>query len=122
MKFMLLTYLDEKAWEALGETERNRVMAECKPRIDKAITNGNYLAGAPLKSSTLAKTMKIRDGKRVVTDGPFAETKEQLGGYTLVEAKDLDEAMQIAANFLGQSSLSTLEIREVVELNWGPAH
>jgi hypothetical protein len=119
---MLLTYLDEKAWEALGEAERNRLMAECKPHVDKAIANGKFLAGAPLKSSSLAKTVKIRDGKRVVTDGPFAETKEQLGGYTLVEAKDVHEAMQIATDFLGQSSPSTIEVREVVELNWGPAH
>lgn len=122
MKFMLLTYLDEKAWEALGETERNRLMAECKPHVEKSIATGKFLAGAPLKPSSLAKTVKVRDGKRVVTDGPFAETKEQLGGYTLVEAKDVDEAMQIATDFLGQSSPSTIEVREVVELNWGPSH
>jgi hypothetical protein len=122
MKFMLLTYLDENAWEALSEAEKDRVMAECKPHTQALVSAKKFLGGSPLHSSSLAKTVKIRDGKRVVTDGPFAETKEQLGGYTLIEARDLDEAMKIAAEYLGQSSLAIIEVRQVAELDWSPTH
>jgi hypothetical protein len=74
------------------------------------------LGGAPLHPTSTATTVSVRNGKRVVTDGPFVETREQLGGYALIDAKDLDEAIAIAAGFLGANSMSSIEIRPVVEL------
>src|SRR5688572_434790 len=89
MKYMLLTYLDEKAWLALSEAEQQRQMAECEPHVQSLLASGKFLAGAPLHPTSTATTVKNQNGKRVLTDGPFAETREQLGGYTIVEAKDL---------------------------------
>ena len=122
MKYMLLTYLDEKAWTSLSEAEQQQMMAECTPHVEKLIGSGKFLGGAPLHPTSTAATVRLRDGKRLVTDGPFAETREQLGGYTLIDAKDLDEAIGIAAGFLGTRSPSTIEIRPVVELKGIPTH
>jgi hypothetical protein len=97
-------------------------MAECAPHVKQMLASGKFLGGAPLQPTSMAATVRLRDGKRLVTDGPFAETREQLGGYTLIEAKDLEEAIGIAAGFLGTSSPSTIEIRPVVELKGIPAH
>jgi hypothetical protein len=116
MKYMFLVYLDEKAWAALSEAEQQRLMAECGPHMEKLVANGKYLDGAPLHPTSTATTVGARAGKRVVTDGPFAETREQLGGYALVDARDLDEAIEIAAGFVGTSSMSRIEIRPVVDL------
>ena len=118
MKYMLLTYLDEQAWAKLGEAEQKRAMAECDPHVQRLIANGKFLGGAPLHPTSMATTVSVRDGKRLVTDGPFAETREQLGGYGLIEANDLDEAIGIAAGFLGTGSMATIEIRPVVELDF----
>ena len=74
------------------------------------------MAGAPLHPTSTATTLRYREGKRLMTDGPFAETREQLGGYTILEAKDLDEAIAIATGILGTSTLATLELRPIVEL------
>jgi hypothetical protein len=122
MKYMLLTYLDEKAWANLGEAEQDRLMAECGPHVQDLVASGRFLGGAPLHPTSMATTISIRDGKRLVTDGPFAETREQLGGYTLIDAKDLDEAISIASGFLGTSSLAKIEIRPVIELKGLPSH
>jgi hypothetical protein len=122
MKYMLLTYLDEKAWENLGEAGQQRVMAECRPHVEKLLAGGKFLGGAPLHPTSMAKTARNRDGKPLVTDGPFAETREQLGGYTLIEAKDLDEAIAIATGFLGNNRMVSIEVRQVVEMPGLPAH
>lgn len=122
MKFLLLTYLDEKAWAALGEAEQNRMMEAPKPHVDRLRASGKFLGGAPLHPTSEAATVKLRGGKPVVTDGPFAETREQLGGYTLIEAGSREEAIDIAAGFFGTSSLPTIEVRQVLELPWVPAH
>jgi hypothetical protein len=122
MKYMLLTYLDEKAWAALGEAEQQRLMAKCGPHVQGLLHSGKFLAGAPLHPTSMATTVRARGGKRLVTDGPFAETREQLGGYTIIDAKDLDEAINIAAGFLGGDSISTIEIRPIVELKNLPSH
>jgi hypothetical protein len=122
MKYMLLTYLDEKAWMGLGTAEQERLIGECAPHVEQMLASGQFLGGAPLHPTSTAVTVRLRAGKRLVTDGPFAETREQLGGYTLIEAKDLEEAIGIAAGFLGTSSPSTIEIRPVVELKGIPAH
>jgi hypothetical protein len=122
MKYMLLTYLDEKAWASLSEAEQQQMMAECMPHIEQLIASGKFLGGAPLHPTSTAATVRLRDGKRLVTDGPFAETREQVGGYTLIDAKDLNEAISIAAGLLGTRSLSIIEIRRVVDLRGLPTH
>ena len=104
MKYMLLTYLDEKKWLAMSEEEQRRAMAECEPHVKSLIGSGKLLDGAPLHPTSTATTMRFRDGKRLMTDGPFAETREQLGGYTLIEADDLDDALAIAAGSSARAS------------------
>lgn len=123
MKYMLLTYLDEQKWLALSPDEQKRLMDECGPHVQSLLASGKLLGGAPLHPTSMATTLKVRDGKRLVTDGPFAETREQLGGYTLIEAKDLDEAIAIASGFFGTGdSLATIEVRPIVELGSVPSH
>lgn len=122
MKYMLLTYLDEKAWAKLSDAEQQRLMADCAPHVQQLIASGAFLGGAPLHPTSTAATVRVREGKRLVTDGPFAETREQIGGYTLIEAKDLDEATGIAAGFLGTGSPSTMEVRPVAEIAGLPSH
>ena len=122
MKYMLLTYLDEKAWLSLSPEEQKREMDACAPHVEKLLATGKLLAGAPLHPTSTATTVRNRDGKRLVTDGPFAETREQLGGYTLIEAGDLDEAIEIAAGFLGEGSRATIEVRPVVDYPGVPTH
>ncbi len=120
MKYMLLTYLDEKHWLSLTAAEQKRLMDECGPHIQKLLATKKLLAGAPLHPTSTATTVRYRDGKRLLTDGPFAETREQLGGYTIIEAKDLDEAIAIATGFVGTSSIPTIEVRPIVDIEGGP--
>ena len=115
MKYMLLTYLDENAWLAMSEAERQAEMAKCEPHVRRLVAGKKVIDGAPLHPTSTATTIRVKQGKRLVTDGPFAETREQLGGYTLLEAADLDEAIEMAAGFLGDGSLATIEVRPVVE-------
>ena len=113
MKYMLLIYSDEKAWAAMSDTERQAMMEEYLKFSADIRASGHYLAGAPLQPTSTATTVRVRDGKRAVTDGPFAETREQLGGYYLVEAKDLDEAIGLAARIPGARA-GTIEVRPVI--------
>jgi hypothetical protein len=114
---MLLTYLDERAWLALSPAEQQHEIDKCEPHIRRLAEQGRILDGAPLHPTSTARTVRVKCGKRLITDGPFAETHEQLGGYTLIEAADFDEAVEIAAGFLGEESdLATIEVRQVVEL------
>ena len=122
MKYMLLTYLDEKAWLNLSETEQQLLMAECMPHVKEFLASKTFLGGAPLHPTSTAATVRLHDGKPLVTDGPFAETREQLGGYALIEAKDMDEAIRIAGGFLGTSSPVMIEIRAVAEVKGLPTH
>ena len=122
MKYMLLTYLDEKAWLNLSETEQQLLMAECMPHVKELLASKTFLGGAPLHPTSTAATVRLHDGKPLVTDGPFAETREQLGGYALIEAKDMDEAIRIAGGFLGTSSPAMIEIRAVAEVIGLPTH
>jgi hypothetical protein len=115
MKYMLLTYLNEKAWLAMSPAEQKAEMDKCAPHVERMVAAGKIKDGAPLRETSMATTVRARQGKRMVTDGPFAETREQLGGYTLIEAADLDEAIEIAAGFLGDDSMATIEVRPVVE-------
>jgi hypothetical protein len=116
MKYMLLTYLDEKKWLGLSEAEQQQEMNKCAPHVEHLLSSGKFLGGAPLQPTSMATTVSARNGKQIVTDGPFMETREQLGGYTLIEAKDLDEAIAIAGRFVGTDSMASIEIRPVVEI------
>jgi hypothetical protein len=88
MKYMLLIYDDEKIWAAMPEAERQKIFGEYMQFSKDVQESGHYKSGAPLQPTSKATSVKVRNGKRLVTDGPFAETREQLGGYYLVEAKD----------------------------------
>ena len=88
MKYLFLTYLDEQNWEALSSEEQQREMAKCQPHVERLAASGKLLDGAPLHSTTRAITIWVRGGKQLVTDGPFAETREQIGGYTLVGGRE----------------------------------
>ena len=116
MKYMLLIYADEQSWT---EAEREHCFAESTQLAHRLKANGQYLATAPLHPVAAATSVRVRDGKRLVTDGPFAETREQLGGYFLIEAKDLDEAIEIAASIPGARK-GTVEIRPVLEIGGLP--
>ena len=116
MKYMLLTYLDEQAWLAKTEEEQRSEIAKCGPHVERLLASGKLLDGAPLHPTSMATTLRARQGKPLITDGPFAEAREQLGGYTLIEATDLDEAIEIAAGFLQDSSRVSIEVRPVVDL------
>ena len=115
MKYMLLIHDEEKAWAKLTESDMNAMKAEYGQFTQGIVASGNFLAGAQLRPISTATSVKVRDGKRLVTDGPFAETREQLGGYYLVEAKDLDEAISIAAK-IPSARVGTIEVRPVVEM------
>jgi hypothetical protein len=112
MKYMLLIYGDENT---LTEPEREDCYAESIQLVHEIKANGKYLAASPLHHTSTATSVRIRDGKRLVTDGPFAETKEQLGGYYLIDANDLDEAIGIAAR-IPMARKGTVEVRPVIEL------
>jgi hypothetical protein len=112
MKYMLLIYTDEAAWT---ESEREHCYADSTRLTHELNAKRQYLGAAPLHPVSTATSVRIRDGKRLVTDGPFAETREQLGGFFLVEAQDLDEAIGIAARIPGARK-GTVEVRPVVDL------
>jgi hypothetical protein len=112
MRYLLLIYSDERAWT---ESEREHCFAESKQLTHDLNARGQYVAAAPLQPIATATSVRVRDGKRLVTDGPFAETREQLGGYFMIEALDLDEAIEIAGRIPGARK-GTVEIRPVLEL------
>src|ERR1700730_7451190 len=112
MKYMLLIYLDE---DGLTETERAQCYGESAQFAVQLSKSGQYLGAGPLHPTSTATSVRVRDNKRVVTDGPFAETREQLGGYFLIDAKNLDEAIGIAGRIPG-ARWGTSEIRPVIEL------
>ena len=112
MKYMLLICRDEPVWDKLSATERKQIYRETLALSEELTAGGKYLAGSPLYPSSSATSVRVRDGKRLVTDGPFAETREQLGGYMLVDVKDLDEAIDIAGR-IPLARTSTVEIRPV---------
>jgi len=112
MKYMLLIYMDE---QAMDETERAQCYQESTQFTHRLQAQGQYLGASPLEPVSTATSVRVRDGKRLVTDGPFAETREQLGGYFLVNAKDLDAAIGIAGQIPG-ARYGTVEIRPLIEL------
>ena len=117
MKYMLLVYLDENC---LSEAEREHCYADSAQLTRELNEQGKYIGAGPLHPTTTATSVRVRDGKRLVTDGPFAETREQLGGYYLVDANNLDEALKIAER-VPAAKHGTIEIRPVLEISGLPA-
>ncbi len=112
MKYMLLVYGDEKAWT---EEERERCMVDSTEICHQLNAQGKYIGSSPLHSVAMATSVRVRGGKRLVTDGPFAETTEQLGGFYLIDVDNLDEAIEIAGR-IPPAKKGTVEIRPVFEL------
>jgi hypothetical protein len=112
MKYMLLIYADEQSWT---DDERERCFSESTQLTHDLNAAGQYLGASPLHPVATATSVRVRNGKRLVTDGPFAETREQLGGYFLIEAPDLDAAINIAARVPGARK-GTVEVRPLLEL------
>jgi len=112
MKYTMLIYLDENA---LSEKQREDCYRDSAQYAQELNSSGRYLSAVPLQPTATATSVRVRDDKRMVTDGPFAETREQLGGFFLVEAKDLDEAIDIASR-IPAGRWGTVEIRPVVEV------
>ncbi len=117
MRYMLLMYRDEKRWEASSEEERGAIRQQAVEFSEGFRKRGVYQAGNPLLPTSTATTVRMSNGKIVTTDGPFAETKEQLGGYTILETSNLDEAIAFAArNPLVLVGGHSIEIRPIREL------
>lgn len=116
MKYMLLVYLDE---QAMSDTEREHCYVESAQFTQELSANGQYLGAGPLHPVSTATSVRVRAGKRLVTDGPFAETREPLGGYYLIDAKDLDDAIRIAER-IPPVKFGTVEIRPVMEIEGLP--
>ncbi|HYR74223.1 MAG TPA: YciI family protein [Pyrinomonadaceae bacterium] len=114
MKYMLLIYHDEQTWNQLTEAERQQIYLEYRELRQQLQSSGQYLMGNQLQPTTAASTVRVRDRKQLVTDGPFAETREQLGGFFMIEATDPDEATRIAAQ-IPSARMGSIEIRPVVE-------
>ncbi len=117
MKYMLLVYMNE---QAMTDEEREHCYVESAQLTQELNASGQYLGAGPLHSVTTATSVRVRDGQRLVTDGPFAETREQLGGYYLIEARDLDEAINIAER-IPPARVGTIEIRPVMEIQGLPS-
>jgi hypothetical protein len=113
MKYLLLLYGDENRWSAIPEAERGKIFQEYVDFSNSIHRHGNYLAGEALQPTATATTVRSKDGKTLTTDGPFAETREQLGGFFLVEAKDLDEAIALAAR-IPAARTGAVEVRPIM--------
>src|SRR5207237_10489695 len=109
---MLLVCREEPSWDKLRSAERQKIYADTVELSEELTSRGQYLGGFPLHPSSSATSVRVRDGKRLVTDGPFAETREQLGGYMIVDVKDLDAAIAVAGR-IPLARTSTIEIRPV---------
>jgi hypothetical protein len=117
MKYLLLIYGDETGWDTIDSSQQHQIVAETLRHRQELTSRGNYLVAEPLQPTTTATCVRIRNGKRLITDGPFVETKEQLGGFLLIEAKDLDEALDIATQHPAvRWEWGAIEIRPIREL------
>jgi len=115
MRYLLLVHHSEQVLSKLPDGELQKMRTESVRLANQLNSSGQYLDAAPLHSASTATTVQVRDGKRLVTDGPFAETREQLGGYFLIDASNLDEAIEIAARIPG-ARIGAVEIRPIREL------
>jgi hypothetical protein len=114
MQYLLLIYDKESEFGKLSEADQNAMLKEYQEFSKSIHQSGHYRAGGQLHPVSKATTVRLRDGKKMITDGPFAETKEQLGGYYLVEAKDLDDAVALAAR-IPSARFGSIEVRPLVE-------
>jgi hypothetical protein len=115
MKYICLGYYDERNWEKLSESERNAMMDECFAYDDVLRKNGHFAGGEALQSASNATTLRWKNGKATIIDGPYAETKEQLGGILVLEAADLNQAIELMSRHPGVKS-GPFEIRPVADL------
>jgi hypothetical protein len=112
---MLLIHVNEQFWDALSEDDRQLAYAEYRKLIEQVKSSGKYVGSARLQPSSSAASVRVRDGRRMVTDGPFAETREQLGGYFLVDVETTDEAVAIAER-IPAARHGTIEVRPVMDV------
>ena len=115
MKYLCLIYSDESQWPKMPKSDTDKMMAEYGAFGEGIKKSGHYIGGNRLQPTSTASTVRIRNGKLSTTDGPFAETKEQLGGYYLIEAKDLNEAIQVGAKIPG-ARVGSIEVRPIAEM------
>lgn len=115
MKYICLGYYDEKKWETMSENERNAAIDECLAYDDVLRKSGNFVGGEGLQSARNAATLRWKNGKVSITDGPYAETKEQLGGILILEARDLNHAIQLLSKHPGVK-VGPFEIRPAEDL------
>jgi hypothetical protein len=120
MKYMLLVHHDEAAFGKFSETKQQQMLEESVQLTHQLDADGKYLSASPLHQASTAAIVRVRDGKKFVTDGPFVETREQIAGYFLIRAKDLDDAVSIAARVPG-ARIGTVEVRQVKEVPGLPA-
>jgi hypothetical protein len=116
VQFMLMCCIEEKRWLALPDAERDRLMSEYSAWVGDLERAGSHRATQKLAPSPTAKTLRLRNGASIVTDGPYAETKEQFGGFHIVECRDVDEALAIAARIPTLRVGGTIEVRPVEPL------
>ena len=116
MKYICLGYMDPKKWETMSESEQNAMMDECFAYDDVLRKKGHFVGGEALQSARNATTLRWKNGKMSITDGPYAETKEQLGGILVLEAKDLNHAIQLMSQHPGVKA-GPFEIRQVEDLS-----
>jgi hypothetical protein len=113
MKYLLLIYENEAQWAGVSQAEQGKIFEEYMVYTNDIKKKGHYIGGQALQPVSTATTVKVKDGKTLTTDGPFAETREQLGGFYLVEAKDLDEAIALAAR-IPASRTGSIEVRPIL--------
>ena len=116
MQYMLLIYDNEAQFAGMGDEERNRLMGDYFSYTEELRQAGAFVAGDALQPTQSATSVRLRDGERLVTDGPFAETKEQLGGYYLIEAENLDRAIEAAARCPG-AEYGSMEVRPLLDMS-----
>jgi hypothetical protein len=116
VKFLCLGYMDEKRWDAMSKSEQDAMMQECFAYDDVLRKNDHFVGGEALQSGRTAKTLRWEGGKVLVTDGPFAETKEQLGGLLVLEGKDMNHAIELMSKHPGVRLGGLFEIRPVEEI------
>ena len=116
MKYLCLIYEDEKTWEKMPKDQQDAGLKEYFTFTENIKKSGQYIGGEALQQTPSATTVRVRNGKISTTDGPFAETKEQLGGYYLINARDLNEAIQVAAK-IPSARWGSIEVRPIMEFN-----
>lgn len=119
MKYLLLVHHNEENFAKFSEATRQEMLAESVKLTHQLHANGQYLHASPLQPTATATIVRVRDGKSFVTDGPFAETREQLAGYFLINAKDREEAIAVATRIPG-ARIGTVEVRPVREIEGLP--